>query len=312
VGSVIATSCIEFITGLVLEKVFHHRWWDYSDLPFNIKGYVCLKFSICWGIACTFVVRLVHPLIFDFIKLIPPILGTVLLILMMGVFMVDAGITSATILKLNKRLAAMDEVAAKIHKLSDDIGEKVSDSAILVKEHADDLEAKGEVLREDLELKTAEVKLEIEEKRESIEAKEAEIKAEALSDLAEKKGAIEDKKAELKKNFENESKQVIRDVSEIHNVSVGLMRELESAEEGIKREVEQKKAELKHDMEAKATSIHDDLTTLRQKYADLLHQKNTGTKRLLRAFPNMKSKDYNKQLDQYRIHHLNFTDEKRK
>jgi uncharacterized FAD-dependent dehydrogenase len=90
------------------------------------------------------------------------------------------------------------------------------------------------------------------------------------------------------------------------------MRELESAEEGIKREVEQKKAELKHDMEAKATSIHDDLTTLRQKYADLLHQKNTGTKRLLRAFPNMKSKDYDKQLDQYRTHHLNFTDEKRK
>ena len=55
-GSVILTSVIEYITGYLLEKVFHNKWWDYSDKPYNIKGYICLKFSLFWGFACTFIV----------------------------------------------------------------------------------------------------------------------------------------------------------------------------------------------------------------------------------------------------------------
>ncbi len=41
---------IEFITSYVLEKVFKTRWWDYSQLPFNIEGRVCLVHAILFGI----------------------------------------------------------------------------------------------------------------------------------------------------------------------------------------------------------------------------------------------------------------------
>ena len=41
VGSVILTSALEWLTGFVLEKIFHERWWDYSDMPFNLGGYIC-------------------------------------------------------------------------------------------------------------------------------------------------------------------------------------------------------------------------------------------------------------------------------
>ena len=78
IGSFLLTTIIEFLTGLVLEKIFHNKWWDYSDLPFNIKGYICLKFSIYWGIACTFVMKIVHPIIYKFITLIPFVVGVVL------------------------------------------------------------------------------------------------------------------------------------------------------------------------------------------------------------------------------------------
>lgn len=44
IGSFLLTSILEYITGYLLEKVFHNQWWDYSDKPFNIHGYVCLKF----------------------------------------------------------------------------------------------------------------------------------------------------------------------------------------------------------------------------------------------------------------------------
>ena len=41
VGSVLITSGLEYITGFLLEKLFHQKWWDYSDVPFNIQGYIC-------------------------------------------------------------------------------------------------------------------------------------------------------------------------------------------------------------------------------------------------------------------------------
>ena len=56
---------------VVLEKLFHQRWWDYSDKPFNLGGYICLKFSIAWGFACLFVVDILHPTVKLLIALMP-------------------------------------------------------------------------------------------------------------------------------------------------------------------------------------------------------------------------------------------------
>lgn len=132
IGSFLLTSLLEFITGFLLEKVFHNKWWDYSELPFNIKGYVCLKFSIYWGLACTFIMSILHPIIYKFITVIPHILGIVLISVFMGVFAVDVVITVSTILKFNKRLKAMDDIARRIHAISDEIGEKVYENVTSV------------------------------------------------------------------------------------------------------------------------------------------------------------------------------------
>ena len=130
VGSFLLTSAIEFVTGFVLEKVFHNKWWDYSDMPFNIMGYVCLKFSILWGFACTFIVLIVHPVIYGFIQLIPHIVGVVALIVIMTAFAVDLAVTVSTIVKFNKRLKLMNEIAVKLKRISDDIGENVYENVM--------------------------------------------------------------------------------------------------------------------------------------------------------------------------------------
>ncbi|MCF0113726.1 MAG: putative ABC transporter permease, partial [Erysipelotrichaceae bacterium] len=96
-GSLLLTSAIEFLTGFVLEKVFHNKWWDYSNVPFNIKGYVCLKFSIYWGLACMMVMLIVHPIIYGFILVIPHILGILLISIAMIGFTVDFIVTVQTI-----------------------------------------------------------------------------------------------------------------------------------------------------------------------------------------------------------------------
>ena len=48
-GGVIVATVLEYITGWLMEAIFHTRWWDYSKKPFNLQGYICLGSSIAWG-----------------------------------------------------------------------------------------------------------------------------------------------------------------------------------------------------------------------------------------------------------------------
>ena len=153
-GSMLLTTGLEFLTGFILEKVFHNKWWDYSDKPFNIMGYVCLKFSILWGLACTFIMKVLHPSIYKFITIIPHVLGIILLSIIMTAFFIDLGVTVSTILKFNKRLKLMDEVAQKMHQLSDEIGENIYEGVTTVKEKSEEVQDKAGELRGKFEEKT--------------------------------------------------------------------------------------------------------------------------------------------------------------
>lgn len=130
VGSVILTSILEWFTGFVLEQLFHQRWWDYSDQPFNIGGYICLRFSIAWGLACVFVVRLLHPTILGLILLIPHFAGAVLLGSLGAVMAVDLAATVSAVIKFNRRLAQIDELAARIKEASNELGENLADKVL--------------------------------------------------------------------------------------------------------------------------------------------------------------------------------------
>lgn len=52
---VILTSALEYFVYILLDKLFHQKWWDYSDIRFNYKGILSLESSIAWGVfALTF------------------------------------------------------------------------------------------------------------------------------------------------------------------------------------------------------------------------------------------------------------------
>ena len=62
-GGVILPSALELVGGWALYKLYRTRWWDYSDYPFNIGGYICLEFCLLWGVGTLVVMRIVHPII---------------------------------------------------------------------------------------------------------------------------------------------------------------------------------------------------------------------------------------------------------
>lgn len=53
----------EYIVGVLLEKMFNTKYWDYSNHKFNLQGRVCLTNSICWGILGVVFVKYIHPFI---------------------------------------------------------------------------------------------------------------------------------------------------------------------------------------------------------------------------------------------------------
>lgn len=124
-GSVLFTSAIEYLTGWVLEKVFHDKWWDYSKRPLNIKGYVCLEFSVLWGLACVFVVDVFQPLVAKVVDLIPKKLGWALLGTFSVLWITDNIITAMEIRKLPKKLRALQTIEDSLTAISDEIGEEI-------------------------------------------------------------------------------------------------------------------------------------------------------------------------------------------
>jgi len=156
IGSMFLTTVIEFIAGFLLEKLFNTRWWDYSTDHFNICGYVCLKFSILWGMACVLIVDVIHPIIFKIINVVPQVVGIILLIILILYILTDCFITVASILKFNKRLKGMEEIAGQLKKLSNELGENIYEGVIEAME-------KGDVLKTSVDNKKQEI-MELKEK----------------------------------------------------------------------------------------------------------------------------------------------------
>ena len=133
-AGVVITSLLEFITGFILEKFFHEKWWDYSDCPFNIKGYVCLKFSLVWGLGVVFIMKIVHPGIMKVVHWLPHPIGIVLLCLFSAAIVTDLALTIRALIKLPGHLKLMQEAETLLHGISDGIGEHLSGGVILLQE----------------------------------------------------------------------------------------------------------------------------------------------------------------------------------
>lgn len=162
-GSAALTTALEFVTGFVLEKFFHDKWWDYSDMPFNIKGYICLKFTVLWGLAATFIVGAVHRFVYMLIVKMPAVPGIILLSVFAAAFITDFVITVTELAKMPKKLGALLEAEKALRAISDKIGENISDTTIAAKE-------KGSEIAVENKPKIDELKAEYEKKKQEFSA----------------------------------------------------------------------------------------------------------------------------------------------
>lgn len=137
-GGVILPSALELVGGWALYKLYHTRWWDYSDYPFNIGGYICLEFSLLWGVGTLIVMKLVHPIIADAVALIPPLVGLVLMFLLYGIYAADTIATAFAASDLARDLDALEKVADSMHAVSDAMTELLGTNAMAMDQKMDE------------------------------------------------------------------------------------------------------------------------------------------------------------------------------
>ena len=163
ISSVILVTVLEGVTGLAMDKLFHNKWWDYSKLPFNIGGYVCLLFSLIWGVACVFIVYFVHPLIHQVLSLIPHTAGIALIAILGIALLSDIIVTTSAIVKFNQYLERLKHITDELHAISNQIGSELYQNVMHVldmqessRQKLDDvkLEVSEEIRMQIVELKT--------------------------------------------------------------------------------------------------------------------------------------------------------------
>lgn len=71
-GGFIIGSIIEYVISFIGEWFFHIKWWDYSSMPFNINGRICVWFSFFWGALAIYLMSHIHPKVDKLINKIKP------------------------------------------------------------------------------------------------------------------------------------------------------------------------------------------------------------------------------------------------
>ena len=150
-GSVLLTTAIELVTGFFLEKIFHQHWWDYSDQLFNFKGYICLKFSLLWGVACLVTIKLIQPSVDAFVDKLPEKPGIILLSVFYIGFASDFIITVMAIMNIKKRIMLLEDISGEMRKISDATGERIFDTVEEIRDKRDELSQKNAEYRKRME-----------------------------------------------------------------------------------------------------------------------------------------------------------------
>ena len=83
-----------------MEKIFHVRYWDYSHVPLNLHGYICLPVAFVWGLFSLFLVKIINTPINYFIQQYPLSLITIFDIILSILFIIDVILSTIQALNL--------------------------------------------------------------------------------------------------------------------------------------------------------------------------------------------------------------------
>lgn len=121
-GSMIICTFVEFWAGFILYKIFKLRWWDYRNEKYNFMGFICPKFSLYWGIACSLGIYVLHPTVLWILAHLHDTAQIVILCVFTAILISDIIVTVCAIIGFKKHLGILTGISGEMRVISDKIG----------------------------------------------------------------------------------------------------------------------------------------------------------------------------------------------
>ena len=125
-GSMILASGIEYFTGAALEKIFHKRWWDYSNHRFHLNGYVCLQYSVLWGALGMVTVLWGNGLLLRLCALVPDWLLHPLVWAVLGIAALDQLGSAVLVGRYAAQHPVLEQLNQKLEERSDTLRRRIA------------------------------------------------------------------------------------------------------------------------------------------------------------------------------------------
>lgn len=170
----VGATALEYFVGALMEQIFKVKYWDYSKKRFNIKGYICLRSSLFWGVLSVLLAEVMHVPVEGFVlSLSTPVLISAAAVITV-IFMADAvmsakeawdlrtiliAVTKAKeeVLELQRQLSDMkEELTEQLAEKREEFAEQLNEKKVLI---AEQLSEKKEEITDSIKLKLEEAVL---------------------------------------------------------------------------------------------------------------------------------------------------------
>lgn len=99
-----SSTVLEYGTGVVMQRLFQARYWDYSRNCFNLNGYICPICSLGWGIFSVVQIKILHPLIEGAVLDIPVAAASLAGVALVTIYVIDTTLSIRSALHLQEKI----------------------------------------------------------------------------------------------------------------------------------------------------------------------------------------------------------------
>lgn len=103
-GGMLVGSAVEYVCSWGQELLFGSRSWDYSEMPFNINGRICLLYSVFWGILGVLWIKNIYPRMAKWILKIPNRIGKIMTWVLVVFFAFNACMSGLSMYRWSQRV----------------------------------------------------------------------------------------------------------------------------------------------------------------------------------------------------------------
>lgn len=114
VGGVLTATLLELVTGWLMEKIFHTRWWDYSKQKWNFHGYICLGASLGWGVFTILLFHVFQPFVSWLTGLYPQSVGKIILLIVVFLYLVDFTSSAVAAFGLSRAFGRVEDMLEEL------------------------------------------------------------------------------------------------------------------------------------------------------------------------------------------------------